>query len=164
MFARSVDCGLWIVDCGRSGRGPSWCGLASQDPSPFQPLSLRLTQFQSKPFPSSIQRPPTQSCPYFLLFCCRIDHHHHLSPDNYNRHLFFFFFLSLVVTRYLLLCEQNPRLLPPPPISSRMLGKSTPLLSLLTATSVLLTGASATLDPIVIKVCYASSKHHQCSL
>jgi hypothetical protein len=33
-----------------------------------------------------------------------------------------------------------------------MMGKTTPLLSLLTATAVLLTGVSATLDPIIIKV------------
>jgi hypothetical protein len=38
-------------------------------------------------------------------------------------------------------------------IPSTMMGKSSSLLSLLTATAVLFTGASATLDPIVIKVC-----------
>jgi hypothetical protein len=39
------------------------------------------------------------------------------------------------------------------PHSITMMGKSSSLLSLLTATAVLFTGASATLDPIVIKVC-----------
>lgn len=38
-------------------------------------------------------------------------------------------------------------------IPSTTMGKSSSLLSLLTATAVLFTGASATLDPIVIKVC-----------